>query len=127
MSVIRSLVCCRSSRIPSRFLSSIHSYTGTPYRFLKMAAKSCDSISTQMGKLFYIFDFPIVLHNEILETFSIGTDRIEETGELWLGIITSEKEYEFLALQINKRTTGDTFRQVFTKAGYKVVKAGIHH
>ena len=46
------------------------------------AAKSCDSISTQMGKLFYVFDFPIVLNNEILETFSIGPDSKAETGEL---------------------------------------------
>src|SRR3712207_1017474 len=39
ISVILILVCCKSSRIPSRFFSSIHSYTGTPYRFLNKRRK----------------------------------------------------------------------------------------
>lgn len=36
---IRCLVCCRSFKMPSRFLSRIHSYTGTPYIFLNNRRK----------------------------------------------------------------------------------------
>lgn len=53
-----------------------------------------------MGKLFYVFHFIVVLHDEIVETFCICTDWIEESGDLLDWVVASQDINYLLAFNV---------------------------
>ena len=77
ISVIRILVCCRSSG----FLPFLFQYPfvyGHTIEVFEKAAESSGRISSQMRKFFHVLHVAVILHDEIVETFRISADRIEE-------------------------------------------------
>ena len=96
------------------------------YRYVihvfKQSPEGGRRISSKVGKLLHILYFVIILHDEIMETFGIGTDGVEECTDLGQRIIACENVNQLLAFDVDvfaagrrlfPQILGKVFQQIF--------------